>query len=358
MDKWRRKYAWLDHIMLAYERFTERYGTHYAAAVTYFSVLSLVPILMIGFAIAGFVLQSQPDLLAELRGAITEAVPDPNLSKQLNDAVTTALESKGTVGIIGLIGAAYSGLGWMGNLRDALTAQWGHAKENLPFLGTLWRDLLALVGLGLAIVLSFGITALGTGFAELILRWMGLENSRLGARPAADRHDHPVAARELARVPVGALAAAAQARRVAQRDPRGVRRSGRVRGPEADGDDLPVVHDQVADLGRVRVRHRCARVREPRGAVRPVHHGLDGHREGEPRARGREGAPARGDRARGLGAVRTFAVVDARQPARWPVRCSASGGAASSVQNENGPSASALGPSSQVSQTPCAACAA
>jgi membrane protein len=177
VDKWRRKYAWLDHIMLAYERFTERYGTHYAAAVTYFSVLSLVPILMIGFAVAGFVLQSQPDLLAELRGAITEAVPDPNLSKQLNDAVTTALDSKGTVGIIGLIGAAYSGLGWMSNLRDALTAQWGQAKGELPFLGTLWRDLLALLGLGLAIVLSFGITALGTGFAELILRWMGLENA-------------------------------------------------------------------------------------------------------------------------------------------------------------------------------------
>ncbi|MDX8052001.1 inner membrane protein YhjD [Lentzea sp. BCCO 10_0798] len=177
MDKWRRKYAWLDHIMLAYERFTERYGTHYAAAVTYFSVLSLVPILMIGFAVAGFVLQSQPDLLAELRGAIAEAVPDPNLSKQVNEAVNSALDSKGVVGIIGLLGAAYSGLGWMSNLRDALTAQWGHAKENLPFLGTLWRDLLALVGLGLAIVLSFGITALGTGFAEQVLEWLGLENA-------------------------------------------------------------------------------------------------------------------------------------------------------------------------------------
>lgn len=177
MDKWRRKYAWLDHVMLAYERYTERYGTHYAAAVTYFSVLSLVPILMIGFAIAGFVLQSQPDLLAELRTAIAEAVPDENLSKQINEAVNTALDSKGTVGIIGLLGAAYSGLGWMGNLRDALTAQWGHAKENLPFLGTLWRDLLSLIGLGLAILLSFGITALGSGFADLVLVWLGLEDA-------------------------------------------------------------------------------------------------------------------------------------------------------------------------------------
>lgn len=177
MDKWRRKYAWLDHIMLAYERFTERYGTHYAAAVTYFSVLSLVPILMIGFAVAGFVLQSQPDLLADLRSAIAEAVPDRELRAQVDEAVNTALDSKGTVGIIGLLGAAYSGLGWMSNLRDALTAQWGRAKENLPFFGTLWRDLLALVGLGLAIVLSFAITALGSGFAEKVLDWLGFENA-------------------------------------------------------------------------------------------------------------------------------------------------------------------------------------
>jgi membrane protein len=177
VDKWRRKYAWLDHIMLAYERYTERYGTHYAAAVTYFSVLSLVPILMIGFAVAGFVLQSQPDLLADLRSAIAEAVPDKDLRAQIDEAVNTALDSKGTVGIIGLLGAAYSGLGWMSNLRDALTAQWGHAKENLPFLGSLWRDLVALLGLGLAIILSFGITAAGSGFAENLLDWMGFENA-------------------------------------------------------------------------------------------------------------------------------------------------------------------------------------
>lgn len=177
MDRWRQKYRWLDHIMRAYERYDQRYGAQHAAAVTYFSVLSLVPILMIGFAVAGFVLQSQPELLASLRQSIAEAVPDQQLREQINEAVDTALQSKGTVGIIGLLGAAYSGLGWMSNLRDALTAQWGQAKGELPFLGTLWRDLLSLIGLGLAIVLSFGITAVGTGFAELVLRWVGLEEA-------------------------------------------------------------------------------------------------------------------------------------------------------------------------------------
>jgi membrane protein len=177
VDKWRRKYAWLDHIVLAYERYTESYGAHYAAAVTYFSVLSLVPILMIGFAVAGFVLQSQPDLLADLRELIAGAVPDKKLVDQINEAVDNALDSKGTVGVIGLLGAAYSGLGWMSNLRDALTAQWGHARQNLPFFGSLWRDLVSLVVLGLAIVLSFGITAAGSGFAKDVLAWMGFEDA-------------------------------------------------------------------------------------------------------------------------------------------------------------------------------------
>jgi membrane protein len=176
LQKLRREHHWLDHLLRAGERYTESYGTHYAAAVTYFSVLSLVPILMIGFAIAGFVLSSQPDLLAELQASIAKAVPG-SLGDTIKDAVKQAVDSKGTVGVFGLLGAAYSGLGWMSNLRDALTAQWGHPKEDLPFLKTALKDFLALLGLGGALVVSFGLTAAGSGFAELVLRWVGLADT-------------------------------------------------------------------------------------------------------------------------------------------------------------------------------------
>ena len=64
----RERYGWLDHVVRAGARYTERHGDHYAAAVTYFSVLSLVPLLMIAFAIAGFVLRAQPELLARAPG--------------------------------------------------------------------------------------------------------------------------------------------------------------------------------------------------------------------------------------------------------------------------------------------------
>ncbi|PRY43726.1 inner membrane protein YhjD [Umezawaea tangerina] len=174
LDKLRREHAWLDHIVRAADRYTQSYGSHYAAAVTYFSVLSLVPILMIAFAVAGIVLSSQPDLLDQLKASIADAVPGA-LGDTINKVVNQAIDSKGTVGILGLLGAAYSGLGWMGNLRDALTAQWGHPKADLPFLKTYLKDFLALLGLGAALIVSFGLTAAGSGFANLLLRLVGLD---------------------------------------------------------------------------------------------------------------------------------------------------------------------------------------
>ncbi|MFD1148183.1 inner membrane protein YhjD [Saccharothrix hoggarensis] len=174
LDRLRKRRPWLDHLFRANERYSQQYGAHYAAAVTYFSVLSLVPMLMIGFAVAGFVLSSQPQLMDELKTGITEAVPG-TLGNTINEVVDQAIESKGTVGVLGLLTAAYSGLGWMSNLRDALTAQWGHAKADLPFLKTALKDLVALVSLGVALVVSFGLTAIGAGFAELVLRWVGLD---------------------------------------------------------------------------------------------------------------------------------------------------------------------------------------
>jgi membrane protein len=174
LDRMRRQRPWLDHLFRAAARYTESYGAHYAAAVTYFSVLSLVPMLMIGFAVAGFVLASEPGLIEELKASIAEAVPG-SLGDTINKIVEQAIDSKGTVGVLGLLTAAYSGLGWMSNLRDALTAQWGHAKEDLPVLKTALKDLLALVTLGAALVVSFGLTAAGSGLAELVLRWIGLD---------------------------------------------------------------------------------------------------------------------------------------------------------------------------------------
>ncbi|MET0134644.1 MAG: YhjD/YihY/BrkB family envelope integrity protein, partial [Kibdelosporangium sp.] len=89
VDKFRRKWTWFDHLVRANEAFTNRYGNQFAAAITYFSVLSLFPLMMIAFAVAGFVLSAQPELLDELKESISKAVPG-SLGGTINDVVATA----------------------------------------------------------------------------------------------------------------------------------------------------------------------------------------------------------------------------------------------------------------------------
>jgi membrane protein len=151
----------------------DRNGDHYGAAITYFSVLSLFPLIMIAFAMTGFVLAGNESLLRDLQESITKAAPS-GLGETLNDVIDQAIKSRTTVGLLGLLAAAYSGLGWMSNLRDALSAMWGHEVSDRPFLRKLLSDVLSLISLGLALIISFGITAIGTGLGSSLLRMVGL----------------------------------------------------------------------------------------------------------------------------------------------------------------------------------------
>ena len=174
----RSRHAWLDHLVRAGERYTETHGNHYAAAITYFSVLALVPLLMIAFASVALVLKSNPDLLARLKAELGSALP-AGLNQTLDTVIDQAITSAATVGIVGLSFALIAGLGWMTNFRDALSVQWGHdQKPPIPYLRRMGADLASLIGLGLAMALSYGLTAIATGgFATEILGYVGLADA-------------------------------------------------------------------------------------------------------------------------------------------------------------------------------------
>lgn len=169
----RARYEWLDHLARAGTRYTERHGDHYAAAITFFSVLSLVPLLMVGFAVAGYVLFFNPDLLMQIQAAITANLPG-SIADTLNPAIEQAIAQRNTVLSLGLLTALYSGIGWMSNLREALSEQWAQPPETPALPKKMLFDLLSLAGLGLALLLSFGITGIAGGFAREVLEFLGL----------------------------------------------------------------------------------------------------------------------------------------------------------------------------------------
>ena len=175
---WRR--PGVRHLVAAVDRYNDRMGTQFAGSLTYFSFLALVPLLMVAFSIAGFVLSSRPKVVTDLRNDIAHQLPS-GLSSTVGGILDTAVDARLTVGIIGLVVALYSGISWMGNLRGAIQAMWRPdfdsnneiRAENL--LKYYWKSLVYLVVLGVAILLSLGLTAAGSWAQGLVLRWWGLD---------------------------------------------------------------------------------------------------------------------------------------------------------------------------------------
>lgn len=175
------------HLIRAWQRFSDRMGNQFAAAITYFSFLSLVPIVMVGFSVAGIILSAQPSALADLKGQITRLMPSSGLGDKIGTLIDHAVGQSLTVGIVGLVIAAYSGLSWMGNVRDAVHAQWRPQWDKPPrhrptFLMRYVWDLVTLSGLLVAILISFSLTAVGTAANGLVMRLLHVgEGSFLSA---------------------------------------------------------------------------------------------------------------------------------------------------------------------------------
>ncbi len=166
------------HLIDAITRYGDRLGSQFAGAMTYFSFLSLVPILMVGFAIGGIVLQNNQDLLTELENQVAILLPE-ELAAPITGLIDSVVENPLGIGITGLLIATYSGIGWMGNLRKATRAIWrpeferDKATADNIVIATL-KDLGSLAGLGVAIVISLGLSTFGQQFATQTLDWLGL----------------------------------------------------------------------------------------------------------------------------------------------------------------------------------------
>lgn len=168
----------IKHIVAAIGRYNERLGSQFAGAMTYFSFLSLVPILMVAFSVGGIVLRNNPDLLRKVEQQITDVLPASDFTTQIVGLIDSVVANPLGVGIIGLVIALYSGIGWMANLRNALQAllrkNFDDQSHVEGFVPTLLKDLGALAGLAVAIVVSVGISGLATQGRDIIRDLFGL----------------------------------------------------------------------------------------------------------------------------------------------------------------------------------------
>ncbi|MFI6031422.1 YhjD/YihY/BrkB family envelope integrity protein [Amycolatopsis magusensis] len=175
----RARHRWIDHIFRAVDRYIGYHGYHYVASITYFSVLSVVPMLMVAFSVAGYVLAGQPQLLQELSDGILRVVPGP-LGQGVGELLGKLIEQRTSVGVFGLLIGLYSGWNWINSLRDALTAMWDQDRTDPPFFLMIVKDFLALLSLVAAMIVSFALTVIGGAFGDWFLRLTGLDHTGWG----------------------------------------------------------------------------------------------------------------------------------------------------------------------------------
>jgi membrane protein len=140
---------------------------------------------MLAFSITGFVLTNvRPDLLTAVAVAVAEAIgsADETTRAKILALAQNTLSNYTAIGIAGLLTAVYSGAGWMGNLKNAVRAQWRasfdvqEAKGNIVVKTLV--NLLAMLGLIVAMVVTFGLASISTSLTTTVLNWLGLSDER------------------------------------------------------------------------------------------------------------------------------------------------------------------------------------
>jgi membrane protein len=164
-------------------RYLEQRGPLMAAGLSYQAIFATFAAIWVSFSIAGFVIQSNPELRDAIFSIISQAVPGLIDMGDGEGAVDKErlLEAGilGWTGAIALGGLVLTALGWLASGRDAVRAMFGIGPQQVnPFLLKL-KDLgLALV-FGIALLLSAALSVFSTAALSTTLDFFSISQDSL-----------------------------------------------------------------------------------------------------------------------------------------------------------------------------------
>lgn len=174
----RQRWPLLDHVIRMQQHYGAVKGNTLAGSVTYFGFLSFFPIMALAFATIGFVSRAYSGAETQLVDAIDSVLPNIVGEGPGEISISTFQSAAGAAVGIGAIGVLYSGLGWLGGMRDAMTLTFEMPQDEQPnFVVGKVRDLATLLAIGLTLVASVAVAGAITSFSDGILDWAGLDAS-------------------------------------------------------------------------------------------------------------------------------------------------------------------------------------
>lgn len=172
----RQRVRLLDHLFDTLGHYGRVNGSAQAGAVTYFGFLSFFPILALAFFLVGYVARVYPHAHTDLVAALDHLLPGLIGNGQGQIGLSAFQRYAGRVGVLGLLGVLYSGLGWLSGMRNALSTLFDRPRNEQPNLvvGKL-RDMVALVLIGLILILSVALSSTVDSFNGKVLTWLGVD---------------------------------------------------------------------------------------------------------------------------------------------------------------------------------------
>ncbi|GAA2626649.1 YihY/virulence factor BrkB family protein [Streptomyces vastus] len=162
------------HAWRSYERLDRVKWTRLAAAMTFISFVSLFPLITVAAAVAAATLDEKGQ--QELEDKIAEQIP--GISDQLD--IGGLVNNAGTVGLIAGALLLFTGIGWVGSMRECLRAVWELPEPDENPVLRKAKDAGVLVGLGGAVLVTIVTSAVAATMVGWTARQLGIDEAGWG----------------------------------------------------------------------------------------------------------------------------------------------------------------------------------
>jgi membrane protein len=169
-----------DLLERAIRDYSSSHGSIYAAAITYYLLLSIFPLLIVIVAVLGL-LARDPDFQTEVVDLIVRQLPS---GSGVRDQVVTIINGiarprSGLVGLVAFVGALWTASGVFGALRRALNNAFDVPMKRSYFRGRL-RDLASVAAVVVLVIASTALTVTLALLRSYLSRWFDGALSNVG----------------------------------------------------------------------------------------------------------------------------------------------------------------------------------
>nr|BFE67759.1 inner membrane protein YhjD [Actinoplanes digitatis] len=156
-----------DHFCRAWLRYEAVLGGRLAAAIAYYGFFAVFALTLIGYSIFGFLIGANPELFEVVQEFLEQNLPFLD--------VQAIVDSGRTVGIVGILGLIFTGIGWVEAIRSSQRLIW-RLNQQPGYIGVRQAvDLLVLIGILLLLAVSvFAVYGL-----EALLGWIAGDQASL-----------------------------------------------------------------------------------------------------------------------------------------------------------------------------------